>query len=474
MAERLTKEVITRKHIYYAGFLSLCVILPLLLLTRFYFVPFVLLVGAAGALVIILKPYFGLLIYSIFLFIRPQEFISALENSPIPIERSVAILLILTAILKLKRTSFRMKFTRIDYSLLAFVTAALLSVITSIWASHSFEVWIDVLRLFIIYFLIVQLIDTKRELKFYILFVIATSVFHAGASVINYYQGNLINNIAMNVDRAIGIDKSFAGPNSLAATLVYTLPFIYYFYIGEVSRRIKLFLVAIMPIMIWCIILTGSRTGMAGVLFFVILILWGNRNKVRNISIVAVMLVSIWFMMPDQYKDRFESTADLSSGTAASESARARLDGLIKGLKMVADRPLFGYGIGGYATASATIYDLGNWHQAHSLPGQILGDLGLIGTFTFVIWIFYLFKYLDRLKAAFRSSRDRFLYATVAGLRIQLLCLFFLGLAGHNLLRYNWYVISALIVVMMKPTIINSARIMHNKDSEERSEEANS
>jgi len=468
MDRQTDHTLITQKHFFYVTIFVVCLILPIPLFTEYYYLPFAIVAAIIIGALIIFRPFIGLIIYSVFLFIRPQEFISALMNSPVPVERSIALMLIISVLLRHIRNGLRYKFSRIDYSMIAFILICLLSILGSIYISHSLDTWMRVLRLFIIYMLIIQLIESKRQMKIYILFIIFSSVFHAFASVINYYQGNFISNVAMNIDRAVGIDQSFSGPNSLAATLVYTLPFIYYYYISEHSKFIKTLLVAVTPGIILCIILTGSRTGMAGVIFFILLLIWQGRNKLRNAAIAVLVLTFIWVVMPGQYQDRFSSTIDLSSGSASANSAMGRVNGLVKGAKMAIDRPLTGYGIGSYATASATIYSIGDWHEAHSLPGQLLGELGLLGTASFIIWIYLLLKTIGRLVSISRLRKERFYYLTLIGLKIQLFCLFFLGLAGHNLYRYNWYVISALIVVMMKPSFLGFAE--GDTDSEQKQE----
>ena len=450
---------ITNKQIFFISFIMLCIILPFGLITEYYYMPFALIAAVVVGSLIIFKPFVGLIIYSVFLLIRPQEFISVIEHSPIPIERSIAALLILSILLKIIKNGFHHKFTRIDYSIIAFIIACSISIIGSIYITQSIDTWNIILRLFIIYIFIILLIESKRQMKLFILFIIFSSVFHAFASVINYSMGNFTHNVAMNIDRAVGIDQSLSGPNSLAATLVYTLPFIYYYYISDCSKSIKFMLVATTPVIILCIVLTGSRTGMLGFIFFVLLILWKNKNKVRNIAIAVFLMLTIWIFMPGQYKERFASTTDLSSGTASAHSAHARLDGLIKGVKMVIDRPLTGYGIGNYTTASGMIYSVGDWHDAHSLPGQVLGEIGILGTSAFILWIYTLFKIMTWLERKYKNNKDNFYYLTIIGLRLQLLCLLFMGIAGHNLYRHNWYIISALVVVMMKASFLSDGKI---------------
>jgi O-antigen ligase len=132
-------------------------------------------------------------------------------------------------------------------------------------------------------------------------------------------------------------------------------------------------------------------------------------------------------------------------------SAHGRIDGLVNGIKMMIDRPLLGVGIGQYPVALGSIYGKG-WWEAHSLPGQLFGDLGVLGTLAFGFWLWTLFKNFRRLDRHTRDSRRGavFLNRIVLALKMEIFCLLFMGLGGHNLYRYNWFFASAMVVVMLK------------------------
>jgi O-antigen ligase len=155
--------------------------------------------------------------------------------------------------------------------------------------------------------------------------------------------------------------------------------------------------------------------------------------------------------MPDQYKERFLSITDVSSETGAAESARGRLDGFINGLKMFTDRPLLGYGLGNFGVATGMVYRSG-WLQAHSLPGQMLGEIGLLGSIAFIVWLYNVFRTLSQVlrRAGPKSKEGRFMISLATSLKVQLFCLLFMGLGGHNLYRYNWFIISAVAVIMLR------------------------
>lgn len=450
MARPLAKEYLTWKGLLLIGLILFSMASGLVITFGPDHIALILtgLVAAVVAVFIILsRPFGGLLIYSIFVFIRPQEFIPGLDMS---IERPIAIIFIVSVVLLLKlKRNMRVRLSSIDYGLLLFVAIAFMSIFTSIWVTQSLETWQKLFRLLIIHFLISLTIETRQQLRIYILFIILSAAFHASGSVINYYRG--ITEFSMGIDRAVGLGGAqslFGQSNALAGTMVCVLPYIYYMFLGDKSRVTRVLMVAVTPILLWNIILTGSRGGMLGVAILAILIMWNSRRRYSGLAVVIVFFITAWAVMPDQYRERLESSTDFTSGTGAAVSAKSRIEGLTKGMRMVVDRPILGYGIGNYKTASATVYG-GGWRQAHNLLGQILGELGFLGLAAFIIWMTILFRSLARIRKFFKETGDKLLYYTALGLNIQLLVLLFFGLGGHNLYRSNWIIIGSLTVVML-------------------------
>jgi len=441
---------ITVKGLAYTGLILICLVLPLGLLTDFPLVPFALILAVFWIVLNVRYPYVGLLCYAVFILVRPNEFITALSIPMIEkaIVAPVFLGLIIKVIFSRKREFLR---TSLERVIVGFVGVAFLSILTSVWVSGAWKSWFDVFRLLIIFVFVIQLIDTEKQFRLFVFIFLLTGGFHAVSSIVQYYMG--IRGFAMGIDRAIGMDLSYGAPNSLAATVIYTLPFIYCYYLSTRSRLMRLFLISVTLASTWCIILTGSRTGMLGVVFFVILVAMQHENKLRNFLIGFVLLVVAFVAMPDQYRARLESSTDLSGQSGAAMSAHGRIDGLVNGVRMMIDRPLLGVGIGQYRVALGSIYGKG-WWEAHSLPGQLFGDLGLLGTIAFVAWVWTLFGNLRRLDRHPRDSHRGavFLNAIVLAVKMEILCLLFMGLGGHNLYRYNWFFASAMVVVMLKLT----------------------
>jgi O-antigen ligase len=189
---------------------------------------------------------------------------------------------------------------------------------------------------------------------------------------------------------------------------------------------------------------------MAGVVFLGLLTILYSRKKLINILIVLFVLMISWVVMPQKYKDRFLSISDISFDynyqDSAAASASGRIEGVRLGVQMVLDRPLFGYGIGQYAKASKFVYG-GEEFRSHSIVGQILGDLGVFGVLAFIFWLYTLFK---TIKVILKYNKNNMLHLFTLAILSHIYCLLFLGLGGHNLYRYSWIIISALLVAIYK------------------------
>ena len=136
---------------------------------------------------------------------------------------------------------------------------------------------------------------------------------------------------------------------------------------------------------------------------------------------------------------KVEYQADMQGANA---SKAGRYEGLLAGLAIFQRFPATGVGIGNFANYRE-IYIDGVRLDAHNLPGELLGELGFVGTCAFSIFFLAYFLNLRRLSSAGRE------YDVVTGdpkYRLLGNCLFdamlllsIYGLVGHTLQQYQWY-----------------------------------
>jgi hypothetical protein len=240
----------------------------------------------------------------------------------------------------------------------------------------------------------------------------------------------------MGIERLVGVDTTLGDPNSFGASIVYSLPFLSFFWVHW-GRGWKRWLIGMYLVLaVGCVLLTGSRSSLLGAILWGSTFLLQSRHKLPAAILLCVLAGASWFVLPDSLKTRFETIIDPSVGPAnAQESGMGRIQGLVNGVALLNRFPLTGCGPGAWRPAT------GSPIESHSLYGQAMGELGLAGIFAFGILVVALFVHLRKLKQLTRpggAAPDTSLYHLARAMGTSLLLLLFLGFFGHNLYRYNW------------------------------------
>jgi hypothetical protein len=264
------------------------------------------------------------------------------------------------------------------------------------------------------------------------LVVLAIYMLH---SVWEYLNGR--HTFRMGIARMVGVDKSLGDPNSYGASIVYSLPFLTFFWHYWGTRSKRLLIGCYLLLSVGCILLTGSRSSLLGVGVWGLLLVMQTRHKIIILAGLSVLAVCSWFVLPESLQLRFETIIDPSVGPAnAQESGQGRIEGFFTGLDLWAQYPLTGCGPAAWRPAS------GSKIESHNLYGQLVGELGTIGLFAFSFLAGALLWNLRKLRLMTHPERGEVpnvnLYHLTRAIAASTLLLFCMGLFGHNLLRYNW------------------------------------
>ena len=241
----------------------------------------------------------------------------------------------------------------------------------------------------------------------------------------------------MGIPRLVGVDTSLGDPNSFGASIVYSLPFLGFFWVYW-GRGMKRWLIGVYLLMaVGCVLLTGSRSSLLGIILWGGMLLLQSRHKALAAVMLAVLACSSWFVLPDTLKTRFETIIDPSVGPAnAQESGQGRIEGLIRGVDLLSRFPLTGCGPGAWRPAT------GAKIESHNVYGQVMGEMGALGIIAFVGLVGALALHLRKLKRLTHpvtgQSPDINLHHLARAMATSLFLLLFLGFFGHNLYRYNW------------------------------------
>jgi hypothetical protein len=289
-------------------------------------------------------------------------------------------------------------------------------------------------KIFVFYVLLVSVVNDEKALRTILLAFLVVMTLYMLHSVWEYKNGR--HTFRMGIARMIGVDKTLGDPNSFGGSIVYALPLVRAFWRCRPTIGMKSFLLFYVLLSAGCVLLTGSRSSLLGLLVWCLyaVLVSSQRWKVLLPLILAAPLA--WTVLPPSLQTRFETIIDPSVGPAnAKESGDSRLEGLLTGLELFGRSPLTGVGPGVWRPATGRLL------ESHNLYGQLLGELGGLGGAAFLLILvgFWVNIRWQRKHNPY-SVRDGpdFCYEVSMAIGISVLLMLFEGNFGHNLFRFNW------------------------------------
>ncbi|MEK6238097.1 MAG: O-antigen ligase family protein [Planctomycetales bacterium] len=397
-------------------------------------------------------------IYMALFIIRPWEKMIP-EMASLRVERVYAAVMIAATILSGR---IRLRCSTQTAAVL-FNLAAL--AICSATAVDSWLAWPEMYKYCVVaifYLVFISVTRTPRELIFLAICYLVIMGAYLGKAEWEYFVNGACS-YRQGVVRMIGIERTFGSANMLAASIVYSLPRLYFAFAcrraitadwpGLWRRLFTPCLAVYLAAAVGGVILTRSRSGALALLAFLALVaLRGSTwtHKIRNLSLVAAGCVLFFFLgLSDEARGRLSTIWDSDAGPAAAkESFEGRWAGFAAGVQMFADRPLHGVGVNNYLSYRIAHVD-GVPLKAHNLFGELLGETGLLGALGFLAVVGVTLWNCRRTQRLGRESSHptaEILSQFSLACRDMTALLLFEGLGGHNLMRFHWLWIAAFSV----------------------------
>jgi len=401
------------------------------------------LLAIAGGLVVMIHPFVGLLLYTVVFILRPGETYPVL--AVLHVERIIGAFTLASMFLdKIRREGdLALDSTTQTRWFWAFVVSMTLSIPMSYWPSHSISSFVDMLKIVAFYLMVVHLVDSRRRLRVFLWIYVLLVIYMDLDSLHSYYTGGAA--FAQGIERATGNTSAAGNANKLGTTLACTLPLFVLFAVKARGLWKKVVLGGGILILLWGMVITGSRASLLGFLAGMGYLWWISGRRVLWGTLGVLFLVGTFLAIPSQYKGRYET---ITSGSL-DESSKSRVLTWEVGLEMVTDRPLFGVGAGCFGAAHGMAYSKGtrrNYLESHSLYLQVVTELGIVGAFAFfgfVVQFLRLNRRAARLVRA-RGSPWKFEDILLTGLFAGFIVLLVSGVFGHSLYRRTWYVYAAI------------------------------
>jgi putative inorganic carbon (HCO3(-)) transporter len=340
-----------------------------------------------GMTVIFVDPFLGLVTYLLFLYIRPQDFVLALQHIPIMLGLSVAtfVLMILHMAVRYRLITF----SRVPQNILMlwFFAAIIMSHVAWMNPSLTVESAMDFLPTLVMYFLIANLVSTHRKLKFTVNLIVLATLVLAISGLLQYFTGKGLGGKESYEGRiqAVGI---FSDPNDLGLALVVVLPY-FYLKLTEFSRLWQKPLAFLgLALLMYALFLTQSRGGILALGVVMVLLLTRRLGKVFGLVAGGVVFLAIFALAPRM--------GTISTGEA---SAYGRVQAWGLGLDLLETYPLFGVGAHNF-----TEY---HFRTAHNSFVLCAAELGMFGLYPWIMLIYLSIKNNEFISGQVRQSRMR-------------------------------------------------------------------
>lgn len=377
--------------------------------------------------------FFGLLFYIFLQIIRPQDFITGLVGARLVLYLMVILLfgLLFSPIEKNILRSPQDKFAGL------FLFSCAFSTLSTFWISNIVDTAIETLKIALMYYSIVIIIDSEVKLRAAI-WIMTILMAIVGLMGVLQYHGYDITGAGMrwvaskSAWQIYGIGN-FDNPNDLAYSTVLVVPFglgLLFQARGFIGRFGGLFLLGIS---IYCIYLTRSRGGQVALAacLFSWAYFWLRNVKMKRLMVIiaigGVLAVA----------------ATQATGYREDDSAMGRIEAWDQGWQLLKSHPLTGVGYHSFFE-----YHERDTHNSFVRAGA---ELGLFGLYCFVGILYGVGLTIRRLQdpsveiewrpysAAFGSFFVSYVVASVFSTRtydlIFLLCVAFVGALGRFSLK---------------------------------------
>jgi hypothetical protein len=319
----------------------------------------------------------------------------------------------------------------------------------------------------IFFYFTVSLITTEERLKTFInVFIICQSIriihpvfLHLTTGYWGTPELNPVTDMGdgMMMDRLAGGPKDILNPNGLAFVITSVIPFFHYTSLSS-SFKYKILYISLLPIFVYALILTASRTGYICMGIIMINIFLRSRKKILMIIAIAIALIVIFVNLTELQRDRFLSI--YRHDVPGSETAQGRLAGNIEDFNIAMLHPVIGHGLG--TSMEAVYHATGNAQMSHLLYTEVLQELGFIGL---IIFLFFMKSIISNFHRSFKKIKQNnqnniYLLNLSTAMLVWLWMNIFNSFASMGLSRYEWYLFGGLSVVLIGLADVKNQNIL--------------
>lgn len=283
----------------------------------------------------------------------------------------------------------------INKLLILFLLVIFASSFLAYFPDVSKENWDKYYLWVIIYFLIINIVNTpKRFFIFLGIFLVSSFKISFGLALVWAKRGFSFTDWGLK-----GPPGFFENSGELAIQMLVFWPIAWAFCLsmkGRVSKKFY-YLLLLMPITAMMVILGASSRG-AQIALILQLVVMNSKAIMRPKVLIALgcLILSIWYLMPEEQKQRFERIGE-------DQTSQQRILYWENGLEMIEHNPILGVGYFNFAPYYQKYYSEDILFKRAELPHNIFiqvgTDVGLLGLTIFSAMIFLAWRMARNFKA---------------------------------------------------------------------------
>lgn len=355
------------------------------------------------------------------------------------------------AILMDGSTSFQRLDTRINKLLIALFAYAMATLPFVEWPGSVLKHGIpELVKAVVFYYFTALLVTSERKLERVLFVFVACQALRVleplYLHVTSGYWGSAasIGGGADYMNRLAGAPSDVVNPNGLAAVIVIVIPFAHYLWTRRPLGR--LVYVGLLPLLLYALALTGSRSGLVALAAtFGIIWLQSKHKLLLGLAGVAVVLFSAPRLSED-LQDRYLSIVD--QNTQNYVTAEQRIEGIKADFRVAMRRPVFGHGLGTSLEANAN-FGIDD-RPSHNLFTEVLQELGFAGMMLFAALLVAIALSVRQALRTLRSSSSAnpLLVRLCCALQVWFVVNVLSSMFTYGLASNDWYLMAGLANVM--------------------------
>ncbi|MBQ9280049.1 MAG: O-antigen ligase family protein [Clostridia bacterium] len=299
----------------------------------------------------------------------------------------------LSLVLKIAITpEFHLKYFRTNAWVLLFILVVCISAVTSISLEESRNIALLMSAFILSYFLIINTVESPKQLKFLLYVFIIASVITAFIGIYQYIFGDVYSQAWLDADMfediKMRVYSTFENPNVYGEYLLLAIPIIFSLFWSEKGLLKKLILFAMFAVTMLALVLTFSRGCWLGIILALGLLLIMIDRRFLWLGVLGLFVLP--FVLPETIMNRF-----LSIGNLEDSSTSYRVYIWLGTIAMLKDYWFSGIGLG--ITSFNSIYPIYSYNNisaphSHNLYLQLIVEYGIVGLIIFLGMIYHFYK----------------------------------------------------------------------------------